>query len=229
MNLFNYWKCRKIEKLLLFYVDKSLSEDKIKYIEEHLSSCNGCVQKLAQFNKIDSTFKTLEQHPLPPGYMHELHFKLARANQEKNKSLTEKVKLYTLFPKLKYAAISLIFLFFAVSMFYLNNKKKNLSLDAIAFNVINLNQDGVIKFNINSDRDLENVTLKIELPGGIRTIRNGQVNMEQGEIIWQGDLDKGENVISIFVKGVRQGNWEAKAVFKEKSFIRKIKIPFTII
>ncbi|OGS47236.1 MAG: hypothetical protein A2539_10630 [Elusimicrobia bacterium RIFOXYD2_FULL_34_15] len=231
MNILNYWKCKKIEHLLPLYIDKSLPENKMRFIEVHLSSCSDCSQKLAQFQKIDSTFKVIEPRKLPPGYLYELHYKLVKANQKTNQSFIAKLKLFGVIPRFKYAFASFSFIFLVLISvhFITKNSEKNILLDATAFNVINLNQDGVIRFRINTDRGMENVTLKIELPSGIRTIKNGQVNMEQGEIVWHGDLDKGENEITISVKGVRQGNWEAKAVFSERSSIRKIKIPFTIL
>ena len=96
---------------------------------------------------------------------------------------------------------------------------------------MNINEQGVIRLNIKAEEKMENVTLKIELTNGVRAFKNGQVDMEQKEIIWHGNLDGGENVIAVYVKGVQQGNWQAKAVLqeKEKTTIKKMKIPFTIL
>ncbi|OGS43064.1 MAG: hypothetical protein A2539_09245 [Elusimicrobia bacterium RIFOXYD2_FULL_34_15] len=232
MKIIKKMVCRDVEKKLFLYFTGNLEERKMKYIKKHIDSCESCAKELVLVKEMMESLKSYQIQALPAGYESELHQKMVKVNQEMRHK--ELLKGYFVFPKFKFAAAAVCLLLVAVTTIvynFLTAKKYNILMQASAFNVMNINEQGVIRLNIKAEEKMENVTLKIELTNGVRAFKNGQVDMEQKEIIWHGNLDGGENVIAVYVKGVQQGNWQAKAVLqeKEKTTIKKMKIPFTIL
>jgi len=232
MKLLKKMVCKGVEKKLFLYFTGNLEIKEMKFIKKHLDSCESCAKELVLVSQMMESLKTYQTQSLPTGYQSELHQKIVKVNQEiRSKEL---LKNYFVFPRFKFAVVTICLLVITLSTVIYNVLKVgkyNVFMDASAFNVMNVDEQGVIRLRINTAERMENVTLRIDLTDGIRPLKNGTVDMNRGEIIWHGDLDGGENVIAVYVKGIQQGNWNAKAVLKEnkRTTIRKMKIPFTIL
>ncbi|MDD5687962.1 MAG: hypothetical protein PHE88_09055 [Elusimicrobia bacterium] len=228
MNILNWFKCRKVKKILNDYLANGhISAGERNKTESHLSVCSKCSSELAILQKIQNTLKTSEVKKLPVGYTHELHYKLVKAATESRQKVTSNFTLRILYPQLKYAAICL--LFFLLIPVYKIYKNKKQTIEPGIITTLNLNQISVFKLRINSLTKVNQATVKVELSNGIRFVKNGQINAGQEEIEWCGDLDKGENIIAIYVIGVKPGNWSINASIKQDSIEKKIKVPFSII
>ena len=231
MDIFKKITCNRIKKKLSLYYDNQLSAKEMEYFKEHVNRCENCANALKLVEKISLATKNREIKSIPPIYLQEIHHNLGRANFEIHQPKIKKIGKYILSPKFRFALVSFVFAIIVVMPFinyYRYNMDKKMSIDTIASNIINVNQNGVIRFRIDAKENIDNITIKIELSNGIRYVKNGQID-DKEELILHGSLDKGENIVAVYVKGVQHGNWQAKAIFQERFSIKKIKIPFTVL
>ncbi|MFH0948469.1 MAG: hypothetical protein V1833_05680 [Elusimicrobiota bacterium] len=183
--------------------------------------------------KIQNILSTTEVKPLPLGYEHELHYRLAKVayeSSQKTPSFVFQLLHPRLYPQLKYAFVMGL-LFFLIPSFLLHQHHKN-TRQTIEYGLqasLNLNQVGVFKFRINSPKKVEQAVIKIELPDGIKFVKNGIVDATQNKIEWCGGLDEGENIIAVYIVGTKQGNWSINTKMVENSSVRKLRVPLMVI
>ena len=107
-------------------------------------------------------------------------------------------------------------------------KNKNQSFEQYASTTINLNQVSIFKFKINNTANTLNSSLKIALPKGIKFVRNGKI-VDQNKINYNIDLDEGENVIAVYIIGIKPGKWSINTEVKNDNIKKKIKIPISVL
>lgn len=226
MNIINRLKCRRIKSKLSAYADGSVSSDEKNEIGNHIKVCVVCAGELLMLEKIQKTLKSQVMKSLPDGYSHELHHKLLKIAYEKQRKRPSTFQ--SAFPKLKYALICLLILL--IPFYYIKHKNnKTITYEFGTLASINLNQVSTFKLRISSPKKIEQATLKIEFAGGIKFVKNGKMDEYQNEIVWSGDLDKGENIITVYVIGVKQGNWPINATIKQNSTVKKLIVPVQVI
>jgi len=190
-----------------------------------------CSGKLEELQKISATLKTFKTQPLPSGYTHELHYKLVNAARERELTPHWKSQIRFIFPKLKYAVFALALAVFLPGAyhFYKNQIFNKTEIKSETFNVLNLDQQGTVKFRINTAKKIDEAVFRINLSNGLCFLKNGAADCAQKEIVWRGSLDKGENIIVVYVIGSRKGSWLVTAKMEEDSNMKEIKVPFSVL
>jgi Putative zinc-finger len=75
--------CSKATRLLQLYVDKQLSIDQIRSLENHLFSCPACRQELHLLEEITSALTLEEQVYEPANFTANVMWRIAQSEQEK--------------------------------------------------------------------------------------------------------------------------------------------------
>lgn len=203
--------CRKIKKLFDAYLEGSIRENEKNDFEEHLLCCPLCSGELKEYKKLISALNSVKETELPENYTETLHRKLtAVPNEEEPKIFTDFV------PFFRPVAAGIIFVTILVFFYNFLNKTADRIEKPIPVknNSIKLNQEGILTFSINSGSKLENVVLEITLPKGICLASASGPGIKERTIYWRGDIEKGNNMISIFVKGMERGSWDVSMKLK---------------
>ena len=228
MNIIKYLKCRKINNLLNIYLDGYLNTEEKKEIDCHLSICHACSLELSKLKKTKELLNTSKKKVVPIGFEHELHLKLAQTSFEAQQ---KEYRFKPIFSnsKLKYTLTSILILLFIPAFLFIQYKKnQNQSFEQYAATTINLNQVSIFKFKINNTANTLNSSLNIELPNGIKFVRNGKI-IDQKEINYNIDLDEGENIIAVYIIGIKPGKWSINTKIKNNNTVKKIKIPISVL
>lgn len=75
---------------------------------------------------------------------------------------------------------------------------------------IGLGSDAELKIYFDAARDVGNVRFTLELPDGVRMVKDGQV-VDSPMLTWEGELKAGRNLIPLRVRGVAKGDWTVTA------------------
>ncbi|NOX97520.1 MAG: zf-HC2 domain-containing protein [Nitrospirae bacterium] len=75
-------RCRRIGRMLSAYVDNELGEDKIAFVNNHLSCCPECRQALSDFKKEQELFSRKDSQTGGPLFWEELTSRLREKREE---------------------------------------------------------------------------------------------------------------------------------------------------
>jgi|GEM_PF-1852607 Predicted transmembrane transcriptional regulator (anti-sigma factor) len=78
-------KCEEIRELLSLYIDKSLDENEMKAVEEHLSSCEDCSRECAELEEMIGVLGQTEMIPVPDAF----NLRLKAALREEKQAMLE--------------------------------------------------------------------------------------------------------------------------------------------
>src|SRR3989339_763398 len=228
MNIIKQLKCKKFKNLLNIYIDGYLQTDEKNKLELHLSNCTDCLLEMSKLKRTKELLNTSKKKVVPIGFEHELHLKLAQTGFDAQQ---KEYRFKPIFPnlQLKYILTGILILLFIPSFVLFQYKKnKNQSFEQYASTTINLNQVSIFKFKINNTANTLNSSLNIELPNGIKFERNGKI-IDQKEINYNIDLDEGENIIAVYIIGIKPGKWSINTKIKNNNTVKKIKIPISVL
>lgn len=113
-------RCDYCLENLSSYLDKEMSENEMKEIEEHLKECNSCSYEFDVLKTIVSTCSELEEE-LPDGFSSSLHTRLEKAREDMlaKRNRTGKVKLFS---QIAAGFLIVITLGFAIRVGYFGNR-----------------------------------------------------------------------------------------------------------
>jgi len=94
---------------------------------------------------------------------------------------------------------------------------------------IGLNQSGAVQISMDSQEAVKDVDFEIELPNGLCIVRSGKALCSEKKLHWSGDLQKGENIVIISVKGTIKGDWKVHANVRKNNSRKKVEIPLSVI
>jgi anti-sigma factor RsiW len=75
---------------------------------------------------------------------------------------------------------------------------------------VGLGQEALVRIWFDAPRDVGNVRFTLDLPAGVRMVRDGKV-VDSAQLTWEGELKAGRNVIPLHVRGVARGEWTVTA------------------
>jgi len=106
--------CVEVQELLSAYIDKQLSEEQMKEVQEHIQSCSRCKKDVQELENVLAELSSLEDVPVPEAFDKRLHEALvAEGNHIKNRkdNFKEKNK------RTKWKRISSVAAVFLVGLF----------------------------------------------------------------------------------------------------------------
>ncbi|OGS22607.1 MAG: hypothetical protein A2252_03240 [Elusimicrobia bacterium RIFOXYA2_FULL_39_19] len=202
--------CENYKELLSAYVDNHLCAKEKAMVELHLNSCVYCRKELIELQSFVKALHTIKEKPLPPYYRTHLDAKLEEAAMSMKKT---RIPLY-----FKWQLIFGVF-FFGILIgggtFFFTNRISNKS--QITLQTIKIGEVGILSFNLYSKENVKSIVFNVELPEGISLASNPH----KKTFSWEGELVKGENVISLYVKGKSEGKWAVNANLTEENIVLK--------
>lgn len=219
-------KCKKIQKLFNDYLENSLTDIKKIAIEQHTLHCLNCREKLTDLKSIILSLNSLKEYPLPYYYNQRLHQKLL--NESQQQSITSNIAFVRNI--LRPAAVGLLAIIIIFSGYKLlfRDDTREVVLSP-AKNTLIKNQEGIFQITIKSAKEVKNITLEITLPESIWLTSDSVSTWSEQKIYWQGDLQEGENIICVFVRGTRKGDFNIKTRLMKESMEKRLDVPVTIL
>jgi len=204
--------CIEAQNLLDSYLDADLSPRDKQVVDSHLAKCSKCQ------NDIDDARQTREllsslSYQAPSEDFEQKVFENVRAHYTK-KSIINKSnnKFVTGFASA--IAVSLVIWVTSVVFF--------VPADVSQFQVITvaMNQVQTIRLMLDSENDVELVTLSLALPDNIRL--KGYEN--KSKLVWKTSLTKGDNILSLPIKAIADGQGDLIAQVQYGNKLRKFRI-----
>lgn len=224
--------CRKVKKILPLYFDQNITPELQEQTEAHIASCPKCAKEKAQWEKTVGLLRSINPVPLPEGAEERLHNRLVEYVSKKR--VPEEINSLSRFrwpvPFLSGVAVSALILIIAGTFIFQKSLRGNkFPITNLPEQVLNINQDTILEFGVKVKQPVEKVNVEINLPDSIRLVRDGQVAVPSQRIIsWKEGLIQGENIFSICVIGIKQGNWQIKLKIKNCNLSRNVIMPVKI-
>lgn len=235
-------KCRKILNSMTAYLDKELAGAQKAEFEKHMAECQCCRLKLSEVQRMLSSVNPREDIPLPPEYHSQLHRKLIEIEMGKALNRKSFSLPFNLFKPALAGAFAMLFIF--LGLYYSRHRqavsvRDNAAIEQVDYRQeysqgknnsynLRLNQDGTLQINLNAIDTIKNANFEIELPRGLCRIRGADVDCENKLINWQGDIEKGKNIIYLHVRATEGGFWNVKVKLEKGRQVKRIELPVSI-
>ncbi|MBU0952265.1 MAG: zf-HC2 domain-containing protein [Elusimicrobia bacterium] len=211
--------CKKIEEFLSAYIDNQLSPGLKKDVDLHLKGCLNCSKRLADLKTVVGLVSSLEPKQLPQYYQTQLDAKLAESIRQDSRRFS----LWTSFTWQMVFGVFFLGIFIGSGVLYVSQKTIKKPNEAIYS--IRINEMGVLTFNLYSKENVKSIVFNVKLPDGISLASKPK----EKTFHWQGELVKGENVISLYVKGMKPGNWSVNAHLQsDGTILKEFNMPLTV-
>jgi len=212
-------KCEKISGFLSDYIDNQLSPDLRKEVELHLNDCSFCTKRLGELKTLVGFLGSVKPKQLPAFYQTQLDAKL----NETARQIKERSFLLLKFRWQFVFGVFFLGIFLGSGILYISQKTINKSSEAIY--TIKINETGILTFNLFSKENVKSIVFNVKLPDGISLASKPK----EKSFRWEGELVKGENVISLYVKGMREGTWCVNADLQSYgSTLKEFNMPLIV-
>ncbi len=190
-------KCTDLQKYLDDYLDDAVSLAEQKAIEAHIEYCVSCQQALEARKTIRQALRSLPVDEASPDFEAKV-FTAVRSHYGAHSGHSGN-RFITGFATAMVASLAL---WFASTVY-------TPQFDEQAPQVINLamNQVRTVKLMFEAPTDLAEVTLSVELPENIEL--EGYAGQKQ--LIWQTNLNKGQNILALPIIAIGNGQGELVA------------------
>jgi hypothetical protein len=221
--------CTTVRDRLSGYLDRTLGPAEREAVGRHLDGCPDCGGRLSELRDLVGELHALDRVTLPEGF--EARFARRLEAEARVRPAVAAVPrraadgawwtrwfTFTGWPvrALAGAAVAVV-LFFA---FYpsgpgraplgpAGGRAVPVSAPAGAPH-IDLGKDALVRIWFDADQDVGNVRFTLELPAGLRMVKDGRV-VDSAHLTWEGELKAGRNVIPLHVRGVARGEWTVTA------------------
>ncbi|GMR01622.1 MAG: hypothetical protein BMS9Abin19_1028 [Gammaproteobacteria bacterium] len=190
-------KCTDIQKYLDDYLDDAMSLGEQKAVEEHIKHCVSCKQALEAHKTVRQALRSLPVDEASPDF--EANVFAAVRSHYGTHSRHSGNRFIAGFATAMAASLALWF----ASTVYIPQ------FDEAAPQVVNLamNQARTVKLVFEAPMDLAEVTLSVELPENVEL--EGYAGQKQ--LVWQTNLNKGQNILALPVIAIGNGQGELVA------------------
>lgn len=210
--------CKDILEALSDYIDLKLSPKTAEQVKNHVAECPDCRQRLNELKTTVELLKSVEEKPLPPYYQTRLDAKLDEAARARARIRTP---LWVRFGWQIAFGVFALGIFAGSGIIYISQKTaKDKSLCTLQIGEV-----GILSFNLYSKENVKTIVFDVQLPEGIALASKPKDRTFK----WEGELVKGENVISLYVKGLKEGKWAVNAQLQaNEEIIKEFKMPLFI-
>ena len=196
-------KCTDIQNILDDYIDETVSSDERSAVTSHLQQCASCRGELEQRRVIHSALGSLPVVEASTSFEANVFSAVRRRYGEGRRHAAN-----NFVAGFASAAVAGLALWFASTLF--TTGIDEYTRDQQAPQVVNLevNQVRTVRLVFDAATDLAGVTLSVDLPQNIQLAGYG----EQRQLVWQTDLNKGQNILALPV--IATGNGEGELMAK---------------
>lgn len=115
--------CKKIIKLLQFYIDDALTFGEKQQVKQHLEECSACRTELKSLSAMVKLIKSLPEVSTPPDFTENIVAKISQKEIQIRSSWMDRLKRQVSIPQLSFrlvgaAAITAIFVFLAFTFLF---------------------------------------------------------------------------------------------------------------
>jgi len=195
-------KCTDIQKYLDDYLDDAMSLGEQKAVESHIEECALCQQAVEEYRAVRQALRSLPVEQASPDFEANV-FAEVRDHYGKRNGRRFDNRFVAGFATAMVASLALWF----TSTVY--SPQFDEQLPQSGPQVINLamNQARTVKLLFDAPTDLAGVTLTVELPENIELA--GYAGQKQ--LVWQTNLNKGQNILALPVIAIGNGQGELVA------------------
>lgn len=208
--------CAKIQELLSDYLDSKLSTEAMEQAAGHIAGCPACKQRLNELKTIIGLLKSVKEKPLPSYYRTQLDAKLDEAAFKKAHTPSwSRFKWQIVF------GVFMLGIFAGSGILFVSQKSSG---DKCPY-TIKLGEVGILTFNLYSKENVKTIVFNVELPEGLALASKPKDKTFK----WKGELVKGENVISLYVRALKEGRWAVNAKLQaDEKTIKEFKMPLCV-
>lgn len=190
-------KCTDIQKYIDDYLDDAMSLGEQKAVESHIEQCVSCRQALEAHRTVRQALRSLPVIQASPDF--EAKVFAAVRNQHSTRGRHSGNRFTAGFATAMVASLAL---WFASTVY-------TPQFDGETSQVVNvaMNQARTVKLMFDAPMDLAEVTLTVELPENIEL--EGYAGQKQ--LVWQTNLNKGQNILALPVIAIGNGQGELLA------------------
>lgn len=203
-------KCTDVENYLDDYIDETASAAVQMAIDSHLDRCAACRQTLAEQKALRTALRSLPVAEPSAGFEAKVFSAVRRHHSEGRGQPGNRF-----IAGFATAMVASLAIWFASTLY--TPLVDEYTRDQQAPQMINLamNQARTVKLVFEAPTDLAEVTLSVELPENIELEGFGG----QKQLVWQTNLNKGENILAlpIIATGRGQGELMAKLRYGDKT------------
>jgi len=195
-------KCTDIQKYLDDYLDDAMSLGEQKAVESHIEQCATCQQALEEYRNVRQALRSLPVEDASPDFEAKV-FAEVRNHYGAHNGKHFGNRFVAGFATAMVASLALWF----TSTVY--SPQFDDTMPQSGPQVVNLamNQARTVKLMFDAPTDLAGVTLTVELPENIEL--EGYTGQKQ--LVWQTNLNKGQNILALPVIAIGNGQGELVA------------------
>jgi len=204
-------QCTEINIQIDGFLDKQLNPEELLALEEHVSYCAECAEKL---EIAKSLAIGLRNQPLPP---HTAKFKQrvfaeVRSQYKENR---QRDHGYSFAAGFATAAVASLVIWFVSSVFIADSYVEQPQMIAVA-----MNQAQTVSLIFDSPGDIQLAELKIDLPDNMEL--DGYPGRR--ELTWQTSLKKGQNILDLPVMAIGVGQGELLAELNYDGTVKILRV-----
>jgi anti-sigma-K factor RskA len=208
-------KCTDIQKYLDDYLDDAMSLGEQKAVETHVEQCTACQQALQAQRAVHQALATLPVEEASPDFEARVFAEVRR--QHGAHSSRHFGNRFT--AGFATAMVASLALWFTSTVYLPQIDEQAPQHDPQVINLA-MNQARTVKLLFDAPTDLANVTLTVELPENIEL--EGYAGQKQ--LVWQTNLNKGQNMLTLPVIAVGDGQGELVAQLNYGDKTQKFRI-----
>lgn len=199
--------CNETQTVLDSYLDGDLLPKEVQLFDEHIKNCVSCRDEVAEEKNTRELLSTMAYEP-PSDDFEKRVFNNVRKHHASNGVLNKERKTFATGFISAIAASFVIWV--ATAVFFNTDKLAESQVISVA-----MNQVQTVRLMLDSENDVEQVTLTLGLPNNIRL--KGYENDSQ--LVWKTSLNKGDNILALPIKAIShgQGNLIAKIQYGDRS------------
>ena len=204
-------QCTEINLQIDGFLDKQLNPSELLALEEHVSCCTECAEKLEMAKSLASG---LRNQPLPH---HTANFKkrVFAEVRRQHKDDRQRDHGYSFAAGFATAAIASLVIWFVSSVFVTDTYVEQPQMIAVA-----MNQAQTVSLIFDSHTDIQLAKLRIDLPDNMEL--DGYPGRR--ELTWQTSLKKGQNILDLPIMAIGVGQGELLAQLNYDGTVKILRV-----
>lgn len=191
-------KCTDVQKYLDDYLDDAMSLGEQKAVESHIEQCASCQQALQAHITVREALRSMPVEQASADFEEKV-FATVRSHYGTGNNRHSSNRFVAGFATAMVAGLAL---WFTSTVFTPQLDEQTPQTVTVA-----MNQTRTVKLMFDATTDLDEVTLRVELPDNIELA--GYAGQKQ--LVWQTNLNKGQNILALPVIAIGNGQGELVA------------------
>lgn len=211
-------KCEQAQQLIQDYLDELLDSGQAEKLAAHYRNCNDCAKKLTQERQFRQLLKGAPVPPPSAGFV-DRALRQAVHSVEKHHHVSHRQGFIKGFGSALVAGVALwaVVSLFPTDQASLSNGGEN----SIS---ISLHESRDVKLAFFTEKAVQGATIKISLSDNIEIA--GYQNRQTLE--WKTDLLKGDNVLTLPIKGLQPRQGKIIAQISHKNLVKSIELKLNV-